>query len=239
MQRCCVLSRKQTFTLCTAKRKLTLLHRVPKTMSDFDQALADIRNIRRQVARTTEFRGYGPATLSATAALALLAGLAQTHWVREPSTHPMQYVALWLTTGVVCGALIATQMLTRAQHHHSGMADEMIRTAVAQFLPAAIAGAVLPFILLRVTSSVFWMLPGLWQIIFSLGVFASCRCLPRAMLLVGAWFLLSGFLCIALGGVRALDPLWMSGAYAAGMALVAGIHSISAKEALIHEDEQL
>ena len=130
-------------------------------MTDLDQALVDIRNIRRQVARTTEFRGYGPFTLSATSAIALLAGAAQSHWIPEPATHPEQYVALWLTTGVLCAALIATQMLTRARRLHSGMADEMVRMAVTQFLPAGIAGAILPLVLLHITHSVFWMLPGL------------------------------------------------------------------------------
>ena len=208
-------------------------------MSDLNQALVDIRDIRRQVAQATEFRGYGPATLSATAIAALLAGAAQSHWVPEPATHPAMYVALWLTTAVICSALIATQMLTRANHLHSGMADEMIHMAVAQFLPAGVAGAMLPFVLLHVTPSVFWMLPGLWQIIFSLGVFASCRCLPRTMLLVGAWFLITGFACVLLGGTRALAPIAMAGPYAIGLAFVAAIHHVSAKRALVDENEEL
>jgi hypothetical protein len=208
-------------------------------MTDLNQALVDIRNIRRQVARTTEFRGYGPLTLSATAVIALLAGMAQPHWVSEPATHPDSYVALWLATGVFCAALIVTQMLTRVRRLHSGMADEMVRMAVAQFLPAGIAGAILPFVLLHLTPKVFWMLPGLWQIIFSLGVFASCRCLPRPMLLVGAWFFLTGFALIALGDNRALAPAAMAGAYALGMTLVAAIHHLSAKKASTDEDKKL
>jgi hypothetical protein len=208
-------------------------------MTDLNQALVDIRSIRRQVAQATEFRGYGPLTLSATAVLAVLAGAAQSWWLPEPASHPAEYVALWLTTGVFCAALIATQMLTRARRLHSGMADEMIRMAVAQFLPAGIAGAVVPFILLRVTHDVFWMLPGLWQIIFSLGVFASCRCLPRPMLLVGAWFLLTGLGCVALGDTRALAPATMSGAYGVGMMLVAAVHYFSARDASTDEDKRI
>jgi hypothetical protein len=208
-------------------------------MTDLNQALVDIRSIRRQVAQTSEFRGYGPLTLSATAVIALIAGAAQFHWVPEPSTHPGQYAALWLTTGVLCAALIATQMLTRADRLHSGMADEMIRMAVMQFLPAAIAGVILPFVLLHVTQAVFWLLPGLWQIIFGLGVFASCRCLPRPMLLAGVWFLLTGFVCILLGGTRALAPGSMSCVYAVGMAYVAAVHYFSAKKVPIDEDKEL
>jgi hypothetical protein len=207
-------------------------------MTDLNRALVDIRNIRRQVAQTTEFRGYGPLALSATAVLALLAGVVQSRWIPEPANSPVQYVALWLATALICAALIASQMIGRAKRLHSGMADEMIRMAVAQFLPAAVAGAVLPFLLLRVSGDVFWLLPGLWQIIFSLGVFASCRCLPRPMLLVGAWFLLTGLACVALGDVRALAPAMMSGAYAIGMMMVAAMHYFSAQKASTDEEQE-
>jgi hypothetical protein len=208
-------------------------------MTDLNQALVDIRSIRRQVAETTEFRGYGPLTLSATAAGAIVAGFAQAHWVPKPAIQIVQYVALWLTTAAVCATLIATQMVTRAHRKHTGMADEMMRMAVVQFLPAAIAGAILPFVLLRGAADAFWMLPGLWQIIFGLGVFASRRCLPRPMILVGGWFLLTGFVCIGQGDSRSFAPAFMSGAFAIGMALVAAIHYFSAKRALTDEDEEL
>ena len=58
-------------------------------------------------------------------------------------------------------------------------------------------------------------------------------------LLVGAWFLLTGFACVALGDVRALAPATMSGAYAMGMTLVAAIHFLSAKKAGTDEEEEL
>lgn len=40
-------------------------------MNDLNKALGDISSIRRQVAHSTEFRGYGPATLAGTGILAL------------------------------------------------------------------------------------------------------------------------------------------------------------------------
>ena len=207
-------------------------------MTELNRALIDIRNIRRQVAQATEFRGYGPLTLSATAVLALLAGFVQSRWLPQPASNPVQYVALWLTTALLCAALIASQMIGRAKRLHSGMADEMIRMAVTQFLPASIAGLVLPFVLLRVSGDVFWLLPGLWQIVFSLGVFASCRSLPRPMMLVGSWFLVTGLACVALGDARALAPATMSGAYGIGMTLVAVILYVSAQKASNDEEQE-
>jgi hypothetical protein len=47
-------------------------------MRDLHQALADITAIRGQMARGTEFHGYGPAALATTAMLALLTAAAQT-----------------------------------------------------------------------------------------------------------------------------------------------------------------
>ncbi len=206
-------------------------------MSDLNQALVDIRAIRRQMAEATEFRGYGPLTLFGTAAAALAAGGAQAYWVPDPANHPAQYVALWLATGIFSAGLIAMQMLTRANRLHSGMADEMIRMAVAQFLPAAIAGAILPFVLLHAVPGAMWMLPGLWQIVFALGVFASSRCLPRAMYLAGAWFLFTGLVCVSVGDARGLAPAAMAVPYGLGMAMVAAIHHFSQKKAQTDDEE--
>ena len=43
------------------------------TTQDLNRALGDIKSIRQQMARTTEFRGYGPATLVVTALFAIMA----------------------------------------------------------------------------------------------------------------------------------------------------------------------
>ena len=79
------------------------------------------------------------------------------------------------------------------------------------------------------------MLPGLWQIVFSLGVFSSCRFLPRPMLAAGAWYLATGLACIALAGNRALSPWAMAVPYGVGQLLVAGVLRYSTREA---EDEE-
>jgi hypothetical protein len=97
----------------------------------------------------------------------------------------------------------------------------MIVMAVEQFLPSAAAGALLIFVITRFVPGAVWMLPGLWQIVFSLGVFSSCRFLPRPMLAAGAWYLVTGLACIALAGYRALSPWAMAIPFGAGQLLVA------------------
>ncbi|MGC1294917.1 MAG: hypothetical protein WA869_07735 [Alloacidobacterium sp.] len=203
-------------------------------MNDLYKALSDIGSIRRQMANTTDFRGYGPTTLAATGAFAILAAVAQVLWLPDPGKHISAYLGIWVATAVLSAALTGFQMYTRTRRIHSDLSNEMLRMAVEQFLPAVAAGLLLTMVLLRYVPQASWMLPGMWQIIFGLGVFSSCRFLPRLMVIAGAWYLLTGLSCLAMGGNRALSPWTMGISYGAGQLLVAGILLFSASEA---EDE--
>ncbi len=149
-------------------------------MDDLNKALGDIDSIRRQMARSTEFRGYGPATLAATGALALLAAAVQAVWLPDPANHIETYLIIWVATAALSAAIIGAQMHARTRRMHSGMADEMIRMAVEQFLPSAGAGTLITAVLVVEVPSAHWLLPGLWQIIFSLGVFSIVPVLAAA-----------------------------------------------------------
>jgi hypothetical protein len=68
------------------------------------------------------------------------------------------------------------------------------------------------------------MLPGLWQIIFSLGVFASCHLLPRAIFAAGAWYFLCGLASLALAQEeRAFSSVSMGVPFGVGQLLIAAI----------------
>jgi len=192
-------------------------------MNDLYKALGDISSIRKQMANATEFRGYGPATLAVTGVFAILAGGLQRTLVPEPASHISAYLTIWISTAVLCAGLTGVQMYTRTRRLHSALSNEMLRMAVEQFLPSVGAGLLLTIVLMHYIPSAAWMLPGLWQIIFSLGIFSSCRFLPKPMIAAGAWYLLAGLSCIAIGGSRALSPLGMAIPFGTGQFLVAAI----------------
>ena len=54
-------------------------------MKDLERALSDITAIRSQLARGTEFRGYGPVTVAATGLMALLAAALQALLLPAPA----------------------------------------------------------------------------------------------------------------------------------------------------------
>jgi hypothetical protein len=68
------------------------------------------------------------------------------------------------------------------------------------------------------------MLPGLWQILFSLGVFASCRSLPRPMIAVALWYLGGGLSCLIFAnGSDALSPWTMGMPFFGGQLLASAL----------------
>lgn len=192
-------------------------------LDNLNKALGDISSIRRQVARSTQFRGYGPVTLAATGVIAMIAAAAQMRWLPDAADHVPAYLATWVSTAIVSAALIGTHMRALTRRMHSGMADEMTHMAVEQFVPSAAAGTLVTLVIFFFVPSVAWLLPGIWQVIFSLGVFSSCRFLPRPMQAAGAWYLLTGLGCIALGDARAFSPWAMGVPYGVGQMLVAAI----------------
>jgi hypothetical protein len=200
-------------------------------MNDLYKALGDISSIRRQMANTTEFRGYGPATLATTGVFAILAAGAQALWLPDPANHISTYLSIWIATAVLSAALTGVQMYTRTRRIHSGLSNEMLRMAVEQFLPSVVAGLLVTIVFLRFVPQGSWMLPGMWQVIFSLGVFSSCRFLPRPMIAAGAWYLLTGLSCLCMGGNRALSSWTMGISYGVGQLLVAAILLFNTSEA--------
>ena len=203
-------------------------------MGHLERALDEISSIRREIAQSSQFHGYGPLTLVLTGALASVAAILQSALLPTPASEPALYLGLWTAIALASAALTAAHTYTRSQRLHSGLSDEMVRMAAGQFLPALITGLLLTIVLVRYAPETFWMLPGLWQILFALGIFASCRFLPRAMVLAGAWYVLTGLFCLALGNERALLPWCMGLPFGLGQGLVAGILFASAKSGHSH-----
>src|SRR5579871_4493253 len=204
-------------------------------MMELHKALAEIRSIRGQLARGTRFRGYGPATLAATGLLALLAASLQSQWLQSPARSIGLYLCIWIGTALVSLTIISIETITRARRLYATLATEMIHSAAEQFLPAIVAGLLLTVVLARVAPQSLWMLPGLWQILFSLGVFSSCRALPPQMFAVGVWYLVTGLVCLTLGA-GAFAPWAMGVPFGIGQLLVAAVLQFGDRESDRDED---
>jgi hypothetical protein len=203
-------------------------------MKELQQALSEIHCIRTQVARGTEFRGYGPASIAASGVLALLVAALQAQWMPKPSKADLLlWFAVWAGTAAVAVLLTGIETFARSRRVHVGFAKEMVQSAVVQFLPAVMVGFLLAAVILGTATEESWMLPGLWELIFSLGVFASCRFLPSQMFAVGVWYLVAGLCCLAVeSAARTLSPWAMGIPFGVGQLLVAAVLQFGYGESL-------
>jgi hypothetical protein len=193
-------------------------------MRDLDKALADIIAIRSQLAAGTAFAGYGPAAIAATAIVASVTTLLQYVLLTDPTHHPLTFLLGWALAALLSAAIILTEMVARSRRRHSGLADAMIHQAVEQFLPSAVAGVLLAIVLLKFAPEALWLLPGLWQVLVSLGVFASVRSLPRTVAFAGAWYFVAGFTVLLIASQsHALSPWTMGLPFVIGQSLMATI----------------
>jgi hypothetical protein len=205
-------------------------------MRELNRALADILEIRTQIAAGTAFRGYGPTAVAATGAIGFGAAAAQSSWPDVFAYSATAFVTFWIATGAVCAAAVWIEMQGRSRRIHSHLADTMVIQALEQFLPAAAAGLFVPLFLLRFSPQSIWMMPGLWQLFVSLGIFASIRSLPRKMMLGGVWYFLSAFLTLILASRSpALSP-WLMGLPFLGGQLLMATLLLHAGEATSEEE---
>lgn len=192
-------------------------------MSELHKALADIGNIRLQLAAGSTFRGFGPTVIAATGLLSIAAAAAQSMELL-PHRDAAGFLGVWAVVAVVSAVLIGLEMHARTLRQHSGLADAMLLGAVEHFLPVGVAGAVIAAILMRLADDTVWVLPGLWQILIGLGLFAAVRFLPRTIIIAATWYIVAGATALALSSeTRTLSPWAMGLPFGIGQLLLAAI----------------
>jgi hypothetical protein len=187
-------------------------------------ALTQITEIRLQLARTEVFRGYRAMPVAFSGGVALLAALIQAATIAEPAVQIGPYLLLWIGAAVVSALAAGLEMMIRARNAATPMTRELTWLAVEQFCPSLMAGALVTIVLLRAAPESLWMLPGLWQIFYGLGIFASCRLLPKPTFWVAVFYLGTGLTVLALArDEAALSPWTMGLPFGVGQLLAAAV----------------
>jgi hypothetical protein len=188
------------------------------------EAMEQIEAIRRQVARSTVFRGYRSVPVAFSGALAVVAGLLQDWVLPDPMNSVHAYLALWLGVALLSLLGAGIEMTYRSWRNDEPLQRELSLLAAEQFLPSIVAGAMLTTVIVRSAPEQVWMLPGLWSIVFGLGIFASYRLLPSATFWVAMYYMVMGGICLIVGqGQHSLSPWLMVMSFGIGQTLAAGI----------------
>ena len=151
---------------------------------ELDRALEQLADVHAHLLRAQPFAGYRAQPVAWTAVCALVAAALQPHLA--PATD-LGFVAYWASVAALCAVVSLVDVIRCSLR--SGAAWRETKLAVRQLLPALAVGAVLTAVLLP--SGIGW-LPGVWCLLFGLGVLASVPFLPRRLDVVGHFYLLVG-----------------------------------------------
>jgi len=188
------------------------------------EALCQIAEIRHQMARSEVYRGYRSVTVGCSGVLALLAAVCQPYLVTSPGNDLQRYLLLWVSVAAVSVMVAGIEMWWRARISESTLTRQMTLLAVGQFLPSVVVGALLTLCIYRSAPQVAWMLPGLWSLVFSLGIFASYRLLPREVFWVGLYYAACGVGSLLWGQAENAFSPWLMGiSFGGGQLLAAAI----------------
>jgi hypothetical protein len=188
------------------------------------EALNQIAEIRLRLAESEVFRGYRSLPVALSGLFAFAGGIVQSAILPDPMANASGYVAIWGTVALLSIAAAGTTMFLRDCFAGCSHTRAITWLALRQLVPCLIAGGGITLVMLRHANDACWMLPGLWAVLFSQGIFASARLLPRPIFVVGVYYLVAGlFTLMFANGVNSLSPLSMALTFGIGQFLTAGV----------------
>jgi len=191
---------------------------------ELHEALTQISEIRQQLARSEIYRGYRSLTTSVSGLLAILGAVLQPLFVASPDSELGRYLIFWIGIAAISAIVVGSEVWWRTRRTDSEALRQMTWLAVEQLSPSLVVGALLTLCIFQAAPEVSWMFPGLWALIFSLGVFASHRLLPPASLWVALYYASCGLGCLYWGqGANALSPWQMGISFGGGQLMSAAI----------------
>ena len=144
-----------------------------------DDALSQIEAIHDHLTKTEVYRGVQVSSVAAAGLLGLAAAAAQP-WI--PGTEdPFGFLQYWVIVAVVCGLFPGSSGLYAYLYQEDEYEQRATRRLVGQFFPCLMAGIVVTVALMRENPELIHLLPGLWALLFGLGLLAARPYLPRAI----------------------------------------------------------
>jgi hypothetical protein len=198
---------------------------VTSTMQpNLSRALEQISEIRRQMVRGQVFRGYRAQTTAITGVLAILAAGMQRTIIPDPWHQLPAYLGLWCGLAVLSAAIFSIGLIIRCRRLASPLQNERTAEAVERFVPSLAAGTIVTTVFFHSLTDHVWMLPGLWAVFFSLGIFASRTLLPRGITGVAGYYLVAGTICLVKArGPHAFSPWAMGLTFGVGQLMAAAV----------------
>jgi hypothetical protein len=187
---------------------------------DVPRALSQIADIHQQIAKGEVYRGYRSVPLAASGLIGLAAAWLQPREIL--SNDPIGWVVYWTAIAACAGLVGASEIIYNYVIHDDRSARRRTRLVVGQFLPSAVAGAVITASFVHLSAALVPLLPGIWAICFGIGTFASRPYLPRSSGWVALFYYVAGMILLWIArGPEPMRGWWVGGTFGTGQLLAA------------------
>ncbi|MBI2192726.1 MAG: hypothetical protein HYU36_12155 [Planctomycetes bacterium] len=181
---------------------------------ELNKALNQLAEIHRHLAKSEVYRGYRSFPVALTGVFALFGGALQAYALDIQS--PTQFVLFWSTIAVASLLPVGVEVLIDYLQRSTPVARRLTRRVIGQLLPSITVGAVVTASITVLHPGFIPLLPGLWALLISLGIFASRPYLPRAIGWVGLFYFFAGLVLLVRDSAQPIPG-------PRGMAIVFGI----------------
>jgi hypothetical protein len=191
-------------------------------MTRLTDALACLADIHAHLARGEVYRGLESRPVFASGLLGIAFALAQLQWL--PLSDATLFTWYWLLAAGCCALVGISGAVVHYVLEEDQVARRRARIVAGQFVPCVIAGCLLPVALLPNLEHLVGLLPGLWALLYALGIFSTRPYMPRSTGWVGLYFLLAGVLLVALLPRATVPSPWaIAGVFALGQMTLAWV----------------
>jgi hypothetical protein len=189
---------------------------------ELQNAINQLSEIHAQISKTEFYRGFRPVPVAITGFSAFLAALIQPYWVA--ADDPFGFVEYWSMVAFVNVLFMALFLVYDYVHRETYLERQKARNVLLQFGPALAAGMLATAVIYRFEGEILFFLPGLWCLIFSLGVFACRPYFPANTFWLGVYYLTaSAFLFMLVPMHQSLHPWGMGLVFGLGQLLAAAV----------------
>lgn len=164
---------------------------------DINSAFKQISDIHKHLSKSEIFRGYPAITVLFAGITAFVSAFLQSFIKNKISDET--FIIQWMIVAGIIVLVVAIEILINYFTKDSNFQKRQMMLVFLQFVPSLTAGLLIAVIFLKYEVSSLKLLPGIWAILFSMGIFSMRPYLARLVGYVGLFYLLAGcvLLCIA------------------------------------------
>lgn len=187
---------------------------------EISKALSQLAEIHGHLAKTEVYRGCRSTPVALSGIFALLGGWLQPWLVRADS--PVDFVLFWTVVAIVSFAFLTVEVGGNYWFRATVTGRRTTRKVVGQFIPCVVAGAAATVLLTRLDATHIEILPGLWALLFALGLFSVRPYMPRAIGWAALYYLVTGSVLLWLAALDlSLSPWGMAFTFGVGQLFAA------------------